>query len=66
MKNVFPVPPPEELLDSQEGSASVSSEKGRKTRRLFISPKVMSALQPTGMDRLLPLVLWICLQFLGT
>ena len=71
-KNLFPVPKPQieksptdkpvENVD-KEGTENVP--KSSKPLRLFISPQFWSAISPDGVDRLLPLVLWISMQYLG-
>lgn len=38
---------------------------GVPPKRLFLSPNVWMALQPSGADKLLSLVLWVCMQYIG-
>jgi glutamate/tyrosine decarboxylase-like PLP-dependent enzyme len=70
-KILFPVPKPPEVKDSDPNAGEDGKSepdpvpKSTKPSRLFISPQFWAAIQPDGVDKLLPLVLWVAMQYLG-
>lgn len=66
-RQLFPAPHLSQI--EKKATSEVSDipmeDAGGPPKRLFLSPNVWMALQPSGAEKLLSLVLWVCMQYIG-